>query len=564
MKNAIIFFSLLIMLSVTASAQSNYDKLKNLYLSKDYAEAAQYISAAIGEKPKDIDVYILAGDVYFELEKPDQALNFYKKAADIKENSKILRKIGRANSALGNHSEAVMALRAAVEEDPKDAYNLLELGNAYLKADSMRQAELVITKARELNKSIPDAYIALGDLYFAQKVYELARSNYEEALAIDERFIDARIKLATAYYWLANKEMDKELSNELFARSLKEWSRVANEDPKNFKAFFQCGKILFLARRYADAASYLNRYIKLKPDGSLGRWYLSQSLFEIGKCDSAIPHLEIVAKEIDSVKDRALLKLAQCYFEQKKFIESIGIYSQLKIRTKLEIVDIERYAAAAFRTADTVGALKLYKELVDMDTSKCNLMFQLGSLTLFMKKYEESLYFFLKNYRFCKDTLLTAKIQYYLGNCYYYLGKTDSAKYYLNKSIESDPKLLSSKVFLANVHTGLKETVQAEELFKTAIDMGLQDTAKYGKELSPAFAQMCGLYLELKKYKELNKTAKQWTDFDQKSSIAFLYLAISYQGLKDTDNSCKSYKKVLQLDPKNTIAKKNLEALNCQ
>lgn len=562
MKKISLFVLLMAFAFSIMKAETSYDKMKSLYNSKDYEEATAFVQQATKDNPKDLDVFILAGDIYFELDKLDSALYFYRKADDIKsKQGHILRKIGKTLSIKGNHQEAIKQLRNLVELEPKNSLNHLELGKAFIKADSIRQAELVITKAREMNKKIPDAYVALGDLYFAQKVYELARSNYEEALALDENLTEARVKLATAYYWLGNKELDEALSQELFKRSLKEWNIVTQKDPKNAKAFFEQGKILWLANRFGDAASSFYQFIKLRPSASLGRWYLAQCLFEVGKCDSAAPQLQIVAQEIDSVKDKARLKLAQCYFEQKRFAESIEIYKQLKDAGKIENIDLERLAAAVFRTGDTLTAIQYYKELVNKDKSRCGTMLQLGSLTLFMKKFEESLYFYQMNYLNCPDTTTRTKSLYYIAYNFSNLTKPDSAMYYIDKCLNLDNSYVGAFILKADIYASMKSNDTATVFFKEAIAKGKADTSKYSRELNQAYIKLCGLLINDKNFKEMNKVAKEWTEFDDKNEYAWLYLAVSYQGTSDIENAKKFYKKVLQINPKNKTASEMLKKL---
>ncbi len=574
LKNLYMFFliNLLLILfaSVSLYSQSAYDQMRTFVNESDYMKASEFIPQAVKDNPKDVNVHLLAGDIYFELEKYSEALNMYQKADDIKsKQTLVLRKIGKTLSEMSRHQDAIKILKDAVAIDKNDYKNLLELGNAYIKSNQLNEAELIITKAREMNRKSSEAFVALGDLYFAQKVYPLARSNYEEALAIDENLTEARVKLATTYYRLANQEIDKDLANELFTRSLKEWNIVTQKDPKNAKALKEQGRILFFAKQYGEAAQSFFRYLDLRSDDNLIRWYYAQSLVEIGKCDSAVTQLKIVTEVIDSVKDKAKLKLAQCYFEQKRFIESAESYEELKNVIELDNVDIERLAVAYLRNGDTVKALVNYKELVEKDNNRCVLMYQTGILSILIKDYNNALYFFGKHYQNCNDSL-TPKTLYYLGNAYFNLSQNDSAIAYLNLSLTKDPDYISSRIFLGDIYTSsayngnkqLKDNAKNE--FRLAINRGMQDTARFGRELLQAYAKLCGIYLEEKNFNELQKVAKQWTDYDSRSQFAWLYLAISYQGQGDKDSACRSYRRVLQIDPKNTTAKKNIDLLQCQ
>jgi len=574
-KNLSKMFSIILILflfsGVSLFAQSAYEQMRAYVKESDYMKASLLIPQAIKDNPKDINVHVLAGDIYFELEKYSEALSMYQKADDIKsKQTYVLRKIGKTFSEMGNHQEAIKVLKDAISIDKNDYKNLLELGHAYIKANQLNEAELTITKAREMNRNSSEAFVALGDLYFAQKVYPLARSNYEEALALDENLTDARVKLATTYYWLANQEIDKDLANELFTRSLKEWNIVTQKDPKNARALKEQGRILFFAKQYGEAAQSFFRYLDLRNDDNLIRWYYAQSLVEIGKCDSAVAQLEIVTQAIDSVKDKAKLKLAQCYFEQKRFLESSNTYEEVRKVMELDNIDIERLAVAYLRNGDTTKALVNYRELVEKDNERCILMYQTGILSILIKDYKNALYFFGKHYQNCNDTL-TSKALYYIGNAYFNLSQNDSAIAYLNLSLAKDPDYIASRIFLGDIYTSMANNNgnkqfkdNAKNEFRLAINRGMQDTTRFSRELLQAYAKLCGIFLEEKNFNELQKIAKQWSDYDSKSQFAWLYMAISYQGQGDKENACRSYRRVLQIDPKNITAKKNMDLLQCQ
>ena len=120
-------------------------------------------------------------------------------------------------------------------------------------------------------------------------------------------------------------------------------------------------KILFLSKNYVDAAKSLNNYIILRPSGSLGRWMLAQSLEKIGRCDSAVTHLEIVAKEIDSVKIKAQMMIARCTFDNKDYKNAILLFNKASQDTALEVSDYMRLGQAYLLTLDTVNALSIWK-----------------------------------------------------------------------------------------------------------------------------------------------------------------------------------------------------------
>ena len=244
--------------------------------TKDYELALKLIPEAINQNPKDAMVHYIAGDVYLEMEKYEDAVRMFKKTVDIdKKNIDAWIKLGRALTFNDKREEAMEVLKDAQDKDEKNVFILLEMANVYLSKETLNnedltKAELLITQARELNKKEPASFVALGDYYFKQRVYDLAKQNYDEALQLNENLTSAREKLAISLYWLGNRETDEELSSQYFKRSLEEWNKLTQQDPKNAKAFFEQGKILFLSKNYKDAVISLRNFIN--PNHRKLRW----------------------------------------------------------------------------------------------------------------------------------------------------------------------------------------------------------------------------------------------------------------------------------------------------
>lgn len=560
---AIAFFAA----ALSLFAESAVDRVKKALEEKDYEAAAANVPAALAEKPKDFDLHILAGDIYMELGKPDEAISAYKKAVDIDdEETEGLRKLGLAYSAKGNHTEAVKQIRRAIKEKEKEAANYLALSQAYIAADSLVNAEIAINRALELDKKSPAAFVAYGDYYFASRVYELARQNYEEALQRDENLLEARQKLATAYWYLGNTESDPDLANELFTRSLQSWNKITQQDPKNAKAWFEQGKILFLAKKYQDAASSLYEFLRQRPSGSIGRWWLAQSLYELGLCDSAAPQLEIVAREIDTVSAKANLLLARCYANNKQYDKANAAFANLRANGALDPTDLRIYGQTAFQGGDTSRALEIWSEVVNKDPeNNCQLMYILGSQYVTLKRYDDAVAMLNKRLTTgkCSDSL-NGKVYYMIGTSYLFNNKTDSAIVNLARAQELDPSFLYSGVYLGDAFAQLKQNDKAEEQFQKVIAAGAANPAMNQGPLTQAYAKLASMKLEQKKYAELSKLASQWASIAPESPYAYLYWAVGAQGSGDTDAACRNYRKVLQLDPKNSNARKNLEGLNCK
>jgi len=303
----------------------------------------------------------------------------------------------------------------------------------------------------------------------------------------------------------------------------------------------------------------------LRPNNSLAKWYLAQSLYEIGKCDEAAPVLREVSKELDSVKYKAVVLLARCYYRQQNNAECINTYKELETaNVPLENDDLEKYGFSTIRNLDTLGAAQIFKKLIAKDPSRCDLMMNLGQLMRLIKNHEEAIYFFTKRLENCQSDNKTSKTLFYIGTSYLYIEKLDTALIFINKAIEADSNDILSYIYQGDVYSKLGQNDSSKISFKYAIGKGSADTSAQGRNfVNQAYAKLCGIVFDEKNYKELLKVSTEWTQFDPNYSFAFLYQGIANQGLEDKDAACRCYRKVIQLDPKNKPAQEMVKKLGC-
>jgi tetratricopeptide (TPR) repeat protein len=559
-----IAFSLVL---VSCASADNLEEIRRLYREKQYSESARLIEAYLRSEPTSVEALILAGDVYGQLDQPEKALEYYRAAYQReKENPEVLRKYARLLSERGQHSEAIELLRRAVRSHPRDVMLRLAYGQALLAADSIQAAELEITKAREMNKTIPDGFLALGDLYYSQRVYPLAKDNYEQALTLDPDNVLAREKLALVYFRMANAEVvDNVLANEYYSRSLQQWAEIIKRDPTYARAYFEQGKIFFYASRFPEAAAALREYVRLRPDASntpLARWYLAQSLEKIGKCDEAQEYLEATIGSIDSVRSKARLLLARCYFDTKQYQNAANTFRDLQADDPSMIestLDRERFGYALILSGDTASAIPVLRQVVDRDSSRCLTMYRLAELYRLRQQYDDAVTLYQRYLSNCPDTM-AARIYALMGASFFSANRLEEAMHALEQSIERDSTLVFAYRLLATTQKSLGQSLKQ---IITTLQRGLRNA------ITPAdrallYTLYCQLLLEDRQYEELKLVASGWFRSDSDRAEAALYLAVGYQGIGDRDGACKYYREALRLNPTLEVAKKNLKQLDCK
>lgn len=567
MKFNKIIFIVFLTLCYSGFSQSS-SEIKALIDDGKYLEAKELVST-ISNESENLELLITKGDVYLELDELEEAKKAYAAAYDLDETPTSIAKYGMILSMTEDYKKSEKVLEDGIDDYEENIPIRLELAGNYIRAGKLTDAEVQIKRARDIDEDDPRIYITEGDMYFNQSVYELSKKSYEKALKLDENQKEARAKLATSYYWLGNRELDQDLANQLFTMSLTEWDKVTKQDTMDAKAFYNKGKILFLAKKYKDAVPALFRYYELRPDGNLGRWYLGQSLYNLGLCDSAAPQLKYVSENIDSVQFKAKLLMARCYYDNKNYSESKIAYASIlkedKDNPEIENADLRRYGTAQLFTGDTVAALTIYKDLVNKSPeTSCNLTNMVGRLMFSAKKYDEAIYFFDKRLETeaCSDST-DAKILYYKGLSYLFMKETDSAIVYLNNSYEMDTTDAGPLVYLGDAYAGKEDDENAIMFFEKAIETSLAYPEINKNNIRSSYGKLSGLYYKQKAWGKLLKVAKAWAEDQPDIEYGALYTAISYQGLQDIPNACKWYGKVLEINPKNKAAAQNRSALGC-
>ncbi|MEI6090773.1 MAG: tetratricopeptide repeat protein [bacterium] len=583
MKKILILAIAILFSTASMFAQSAKENVINNYKEKNFEDAAKYIEEAVAQDSKDRDLLVISGDVYFELENYNSAINMYNQALKIKSNDwEILSKLAESYSLKKEHQKAFEYYNKAIEkvkENSKEYYTLkLNYANALIRGDSLKTAELIITQVKSKNSKNPDAYVMLGNLYFAKQIYVLAENNYKEAIAIDASNLSARANLAESYYWLGNAENDSALRNTYYGRCLTEYNSVTTSDPKNAKAWLRQGKILFASGRYDDAASAMNKYIRLRPSDLDGRWILGKSMFEINRCDSAAINLEMVASQIDSLADQANLMLAQCNFESKNYAKSIEKYTPLYNKGVLNTMDQRRLGQCYFMSGDTLKAFELWTTIINLDPqaeANCKLMNNIVKLMTRMQLRTRAIEMgekWLANST-C-DPADKANILFIMGNNYITLATIKDSvpalklEYatkslpYLKESNKLDPANIYTYLYLGDAYVKLDSVPKGIEYYQSGIAKAKSDTAKYGRQLTASYQKTCGLYLKDKKYTELKKLAQEWTVDQPNSEWSWFYLAIAYHSLENVAEAKKYYKKVLAINPNNQLARKQITALD--
>ena len=191
-----------------------------------------------------------------------------------------------------NLEQAIARFERATVLDPQYAAAYASLGHAWWKqglwsrrlTDTEPAARAAARKALELDDSLPDAYALLADI---ERLYTGNLVRAEElvtrALALDPRHVDANYTYALLLMTLGE-----------FPEAVAHMQIAAQLDPLSPAIQSDFGRVLYRARRYAEAIGRLNRSLELEPE--MG-WLVQSRLAEVyeqeGQYDRAMAALRL-------------------------------------------------------------------------------------------------------------------------------------------------------------------------------------------------------------------------------------------------------------------------------
>lgn len=563
----------LILLVVVASSSWAQDPLsaaRNARDTGDIVGAARILDAALAANPESYDLLMATGNLRLnDMEQYGEALALYRRALkEKKRDPAALRGVGTALSMMRDCSGSIQSLQEAMAADKGSLESHIALGTAYLVCgpDSLSKAELTFQAAD--NKYPKDARVAvaLGDLYYSRQIYELAQTKYEEALSIDPKLIEPRIRLGRANRELAKQSATLEEAQPYYQKSLFEFNQVTMRAPKEPGPWREQGEILLLAHEWEKAWQSFLEYRRLRPDDPRGDTLLAYAAIRGTFYQQAIDPLSRTIARADSIslafRDRALFMLGKSYYAMKSYDSSRMIYE--KIADTLMSADLEAaklYASAIMQSGgDTLRALGLYNRLSAANPTDCELSTALGDLLYKMRRYEDVIAAFNRRLSNCPEKP-SALPHLYIGLSHFALKRYDAAIESLRRSADADTASATALYWLMNAYAAKKQFAKAGSLAGELKSRGAESrwiaTAYYFSGVDRFIA---------KKYKDAINEFERAVGQDAGYCEPVLYIAFSYQSLNEKENACKYYKMVLRCDNGENarVARENMEKIGCK
>jgi len=147
-------------------------------------------------------------------------------------------------------------------------------------------------------------YLESGNKYFAEKKYQEALLEYNNALKADDKFGEARFQLAEPLAEAGEPEA-----------AYRQYIRAADLMPDNEKVQIKAATVLLLAQQFQDVQSRMQQLLKAHPKNVDAQVLLANAMAGLGDFDRAVSQVEdaiqIDPQSAPAYTNLGLLRVAQ-------------------------------------------------------------------------------------------------------------------------------------------------------------------------------------------------------------------------------------------------------------
>ncbi len=249
------------------------------------SDAATQLARVHAQDPKNHQATVLLGDCYLRMGQNKEVIGLLepeqKKSPD---DLAVVYMLGMALLRNKQHAEGEVMIDRILRNGESAETHLL-LGMAKFEALEYPEAIADLTKAAEINPSLPDVYSYLGQAQMASGDMKSAREAFEKELTLNPNDFESNVRLAT----LLKQEANYERAHQLLDRAL----LVRPKDPG---ALYQVGATYLAAGDMNRALGALEAVVKQYPAFPEAHVSLAQVYYRLRRKEDGDREREIVQK----------------------------------------------------------------------------------------------------------------------------------------------------------------------------------------------------------------------------------------------------------------------------
>jgi tetratricopeptide (TPR) repeat protein len=229
---------------------------------------------------------------------------------------------------------------------------------------------------------------------------------------------------------------------------------------------------------YQKWETYYGNAIRTNPGSGLANLNYGSMLRDGGNWEAALPYMK-KGVELSPDYTDAKVRLAEAYFNLKKYAETIEIANEVLVKEPKNVTALQFRGSALGASGQTMEAAKDFKTILDTDPENKHGLFNLGVA------YKESNQLNLAIETYSKLISLDPdfpNVYFERGFCYGKMGLFPQAKNDMDSSIKHNPQHGASFFFRGRALEALGDIEAACFDWKRALDLGTKDAEPYVRE----------------------------------------------------------------------------------
>ncbi len=302
------------------------------YKNKNIEKAKTILEKATTVSPKNIEVILLYGDIYTELNNGSLAADYYNQALELdKSSARAIVSKGRLYKRTTNYEGAVREFENAISIEPSYAPAYRELGETYIKLGKLSSAKEEYKKYLELSKNNCSARIRYATFLYISKNYADALSELNQ---VQQRCDSNNLTLLRVQSYCYYETRDT-------AKGLNSISRLFKQvipEKRTAKDFEYYGKFLIATDRDSMillGIEQLQKSFALDPSRSDLLTEMANAWSGLKQYPNSIKLLTQKIAIGKDVKVQDHLYLGQAYYFNKQFVEADSAVAKANLMSPL-------------------------------------------------------------------------------------------------------------------------------------------------------------------------------------------------------------------------------------
>jgi tetratricopeptide (TPR) repeat protein len=554
-KCTILLWILCFSVSHHAIGQDKITKAKDLLQQGKPAEAVSTLQNVLMTDVQFREALLILGNAFLELGQLDSAEVHGKELLSFNEkNIDAILIVAPALAGQKKFGEAYGIVKKGLKANKNNPQLLVELGNIHLAADSVEQAIVAYSQAKEADSKFIRSYIGLGEAYQKLQANAVAILQYEEAVGLDSSRIDLKYTLANLY----QKE-------QRYNDAAKMYIDVIKASKDKVQPSLELGSLYYKAKQFGNAAKVLANFVKVHPENADTWKMFSESVDASKTYDVGLAIADsILMKHPDNPKALKLagkcsMILGKSTRSAEKQQKAIEHFRKLKAIQPLDAEDAKYLGKANFELKNDSLAIQLLEKSLATDSTQSEIYMDLGFAYMRTKDWKNAARMFEKKY-LQDSTFASAYVNYAL--CEEQLSNWDLSRRALVRALVQAPNFLLGHYHLAYTYQSMDSVQAARKEYGTVIT--LIDTAKtrYRNELGNAYRYLAFVGLFEKNYKAALEAIEKALEFRQKDIELLLWHAQTLHSMNRRDEARSEYERIIKIAPKSKEAKDAKEKID--